>query len=127
MPSGTVLAWPLQREHALTSNALPNPSAGSADLAKYALAVLLVAAGLVGYYYFDGQWPGVLRALMVVVAIALAAFVCKGTAKGAQAIGFLSESRFELRKVVWPTRQEATRTMWVVIAAVVVILSLIHI
>jgi preprotein translocase subunit SecE len=34
---------------------------------------------------------------------------------------FLSESRFELRKVVWPTRQEATRSTWIVIAVVVLI------
>ena len=46
------------------------------------------------------------------------------TAKGAQTREFLGESRFELRKVVWPTRQEALRTTWVVIA-VVIIISLI--
>jgi preprotein translocase subunit SecE len=40
---------------------------------------------------------------------------------GARTIDFLSEARFELRKVVWPKRQEATRTTWVVIAVVVAI------
>ena len=45
-------------------------------------------------------------------------------AKGHDVRDFLSESRFELRKVVWPTRQETTRMTWVVIA-VVIILSLI--
>ena len=30
-------------------------------------------------------------------------------------------ARFELRKVVWPTRQEATRMTWVVIIAVIII------
>ena len=43
------------------------------------------------------------------------------TGKGAQTLEFLSESRFELRKVVWPTRQETTRTTWVVIGVVVLI------
>ena len=62
-----------------------------------------------------------MRALVVVVAVVLAAVVFMGTAKGVQARGFLTESRFELRKVVWPTRQEATKTMWVVIVAVIVI------
>ena len=33
---------------------------------------------------------------------------------------FLIESRFELRKVVWPKRQEAMRMTWIVIAVVVV-------
>jgi preprotein translocase subunit SecE len=46
------------------------------------------------------------------------------TAKGAETREFLGESRFELRKVVWPTRQETTRTTWVVIV-VVIIMSLI--
>ena len=121
VPSGAVLDWLLQREHALTSNTLPNPSANSADFVKYALALLLVAAGIAGYYYFDGQWPGIVRALVVVVAVVLAAVVFMGTAKGVQARGFLTEYRFELRKVVWPTRQEATKTMWVVLVAVIVI------
>ena len=121
MPSGNVLDWLLQREHVLTSNALPNPSANAADIVKYALAVLLVAASIAGYYCFDGQWPGIVRALVVVAGVVLAAVVVMGTAKGVQAREFLRESRFELRKVVWPTRQEATKTMWVVIAAVIVI------
>ncbi len=46
------------------------------------------------------------------------------TVKGAQTREFLGESRFELRKVVWPTRQETTRTTWVVIA-VVILMSLL--
>ena len=46
------------------------------------------------------------------------------TAKGAQTREFFAETRFELRKVVWPTRQEAIRMTWVVIV-VVIILSLL--
>ena len=49
--------------------------------------------------------------------------VFRTSAKGHQTREFLAESRFELRKVVWPTRQEAMRMTWVVII-VVVILSL---
>ena len=121
MPSGLLLVWLLQREHALTSNTLPNPSAGAADIVKYALALLLVAAGIAAYYLFDGQWPDFARVAVVVVGVVAAAAVFIGTAKGVQARGFLAESRFEMRKVVWPTRQEATKTMWVVIVAVIVI------
>ena len=46
------------------------------------------------------------------------------SALGRSAREFLSESRFELRKVVWPTRQEAIRMTWVVVI-VVIILSLL--
>ena len=98
-------------------------SASAGDIAKYALALLLVAGGIVAFYWFD-QWPTALRALTVAGGVLFGAIVFALTAKGAQTREFLSESRFELRKVVWPTRQEAMRTTWVVMLAVL-ILSLI--
>ena len=108
----------------MTSKTLPTQSASAGDIVKYALALLLAAAGLFAFYWFDGQWPTGVRALVVVAGLIAGAFVFSVTAKGVQTREFLAESRFELRKVVWPTRQETTRTMWVVIAAVIV-LSLI--
>ena len=98
-------------------------STNAGDIAKYALAVLLIAAGLFAYIWFE-QWPGALRALAVVAGLVAGTAVFLSSQKGAQTLEFLSESRFELRKVVWPTRQEAMRTTWVV-ALAVVILSLI--
>jgi preprotein translocase subunit SecE len=105
----------------LTSKSLPTPSNGAGDIAKYVLAILLAVAGLVAFYWFENQWPTGVRALAVVAGLVLGALVFMVTAKGAQTREFLSESRFELRKVVWPTRQETTRTMWVVVAAVIII------
>ncbi len=100
------------------------PGTGSAgDIVKYALALLLVAAGVATYICFD-QWAGPLRALAVAAGLVLGAGVFLTSGKGLQTREFLSESRFELRKVVWPTRQEAMRTTWVVMIAVAV-LSLI--
>lgn len=98
-------------------------SSSAGDIVKYALAVLLVAAGVAAYIYFD-QWAGALRALAVAGGLVLGAGVFLVSTKGLQTREFLSESRFELRKVVWPTRQEAMRTTWVVMIAVAV-LSLI--
>ena len=105
----------------MTSKSLPTPSAGLGDIAKYALAILLAIAGLVAFYWFENQWPTGVRILAVVGGLVLGALVFMVTAKGAQTREFLSESRFELRKVVWPTRQETTRTMWVVVVVVIVI------
>ncbi|RYH14493.1 MAG: preprotein translocase subunit SecE [Alphaproteobacteria bacterium] len=107
----------------MTSKSLPTQSASGGDLVKYALALLLAAAGVFAFYWFDGQWPTGVRILAVVAGLAVGAFVFLATAKGAETREFLSEARFELRKVVWPTRQETTRTMWVVIA-VVILMSL---
>ena len=98
-------------------------SASAGDIAKYALALLLVVGGVFAFYWF-AQWPTAMRALTVAAGVLLGAVVFALTTKGIQTREFLSEARFELRKVVWPTRQEAMRTTWVVMIAVV-ILSLI--
>jgi len=109
----------------MNSRAEPNKSGASAgDVVKYALALLLVAAGVFAFYWFDGQWPTALRVLAVVAGLAAGAIVFMTSVKGVQTREFLSESRFELRKVVWPTRHEAMRTTWVVVL-VVIVMSLI--
>jgi len=96
----------------------------AADITKYALALALVVGGLVAWWWFNGQWATPVRALAVVAGLVLGALVFLQTGKGRDTREFLVESRFELRKVVWPTREEATRTTWVVVI-VVIILSLI--
>ena len=109
---------PREKKH-LNSRVEQAGSAG--DIVKYVLALVLVAAGLFAYYWFDGQWPNVARVLCVGGGLVAGLVVFLTSRKGVQAREFLSESRFELRKVVWPKRQEATRTTWVVIAVVVLI------
>ena len=94
----------------------------AADVAKYVLALALVVGGLA--LYWTMPWPTLARVLLVLVGIAAGAFVMASTAKGRQAREFFGESMFELRKVVWPTRQEAMRTTGVILV-VVVIVSLI--
>ena len=97
----------------------PNAGGSAGDLVKYVLALLLVAAGLFAFYWFNGQWPTVARVLSVIAGLVAGGAVFMTTAKGVQTREFLGESRFELRKVVWPTRQEATKTTWIVIVAVI--------
>ncbi|WP_024891243.1 preprotein translocase subunit SecE [Luteimonas huabeiensis] len=92
----------------------------SGDIVKYALAVALVAAGVFAFYWF-GAWPAWARIGAVVVGVGAGFAVFMLSLKGAQTREFLAETRFELRKVVWPTRQEATRMTWVVIVAVIII------
>ncbi len=96
-------------------------SASAGDLAKYALAILLAVAGVVAFYWFTDRWPLAVRGLAVFGGLVLGALVFMATAKGREVREFLGESRFELRKVVWPTRQEAMRTTWVVIAVVLAV------
>ncbi len=107
-------------------------AASGGDIVKYVLAALLVVAGLFAWFWFSapdraaqlGAWAGQLRVLAVIIGLVAGGAVFMLSGKGRDTRAFLSESRFELRKVVWPTRQEAIRTTWVVIV-VVIILSLL--
>jgi preprotein translocase subunit SecE len=93
------------------------------DIAKYALAVAIAAAGIAVFYLMP-QWPAVVRGLLVALSFALALLVFGFTAKGLEARQFFSDSLFELRKVVWPTREESYKITGMVLV-VVVIISLI--
>jgi preprotein translocase subunit SecE len=94
--------------------------ASPVDKLKYALAAVIVLAGVVGFYWFT-TWPGAVRGALLfgtlVVAGAVFAFTERGRAFGE----FLSESRFELRKVVWPTRQDTVRSTGLIIVVVIII------
>ncbi len=56
-------------------------SSGAGDIAKYVLAVALVAAGVFGYIWFDA-WPGALRALLVAGGLVAGAVLFFTSAKG---------------------------------------------
>ena len=95
-------------------------AASPADVAKYVLAAAVLVAGFYAFYYF-GQWPGPLRGLVIAAGVVAAVGIMAFTAKGHAAREFLSESMFELRKVVWPTRQETMRTTGMVLVVVVIV------
>jgi len=107
-------------------NAKVEQSTGNsgADIAKLSLAVFLVIAGLFGFYYFVDDWSPALRVVGLIAAFVAAGLVGATTHTGRGLRTFISESQFELRKVVWPTREETLRTTGV-ISVVVVIISLI--
>jgi preprotein translocase subunit SecE len=108
-------------ESALNSRIEQARGTSVGDLAKYVLAIALVAAGVFAFYWFQGEWPSVARVLSVAGGVIAGVLVFLSTRKGRETIAFLGEARFELRKVVWPKRQEATRSTWVVILVVVAI------
>ncbi|WP_395772641.1 preprotein translocase subunit SecE [Arenimonas sp.] len=93
------------------------------DYGKYVLALLIAAAGIAVFYMMP-QWSGVIRGLLVAVGFGLALLVFGLTVKGREARDFFSDSLFELRKVVWPTREESYRITGMVLV-VVLLISLI--
>ena len=81
--------------------------------------LLLLSAGiLVGsifaYYYYAND-SVLLRTAGVLVAFVLAIWVAFQSAQGRTLWAFIQSSRVELRKVVWPTREEAVQTTIIVI------------
>ncbi|CZF83346.1 preprotein translocase subunit SecE [Grimontia sp. AD028] len=92
---------------------------GSMDALKWVVVFALLAVAVVGNSLYSDM-SVVLRAAAVVVLVAAAGGVAALTAKGKAAITFARESRMEVRKVVWPTRQETLQTTLIVLAVTVV-------
>lgn len=90
-----------------------------ADTAKVIVAVVLILAGIAGYYVLDGQ-PAWMRWLSVVGGLVLGAIAFAWSKHGSDLWQFMLDSRVELRKIVWPTRQETGMTTLVVFGFVVV-------
>lgn len=91
----------------------------SFDFLKWVLVILLLAGAVAGNYIY-GEQSVLYRAIGVVIAIALAGLVAMQTEKGRSAVTFAKESKTEIRKVVWPTRQEAIQTTGIVLVATVI-------
>ena len=87
----------------------------------WVLSIALIAAAAIGNAYFASHFSFVVRILLLVVllvgGVASAAF----TNQGQKAIGFMKDSRHELRKIVWPNRQETTQTTLIVGAMCLVV------
>ena len=95
----------------------------SFDWLKWLVAAFLLLAGLAANYYYASQpWP--LRLLGWLLLSGIIGAVVLQTQQGKQVVSFARESRIELRKVFWPTRQETIQTT-LFVAAMVVILALI--
>ena len=85
----------------------------SLDTAKLAAAVTLLLGGVVAFYWFADQ-SQLLRVLGLLAVVAVSVFIASQTGKGRATLGFLANTRTEVRKVIWPTRAETMQTALVV-------------
>ena len=104
----------------MTDETKTQDAAGAADTAKLVIAILFVIAGIAGYYLLDNLW---LRWGSVVAGLVLGAVVVGFSGYGRRLWAFTEAARIELRKVVWPTRDETWKTtlavfMFVTVAGV---------
>ena len=95
-------------------------STSAIDTFKLMTAVLVLLAGVVGFYYFEDE-SQLLRVLGM-LAVAVVAFLIAATSDvGRRSLGFVKDARVEVRKVVWPTRQETVQTTIAVLFMVILV------
>ena len=92
-------------------------AASRLDPLKWGVVAVLVIAGVVGNSYFADQ-SLLYRVLVLLVAAAVAGWVASTTERGGAFWQLIKGSRTEIRKVVWPTRQETTQTTLIVVVFV---------
>jgi preprotein translocase subunit SecE len=93
----------------------------SNDKFKVALAVVATIAGVVGFFVLKGQnKPALVAAGALVAGLAIAVLLLWTSATGRDFLGFAKESVRETKKVVWPTRKEATQITGIVFAFVMI-------
>jgi preprotein translocase subunit SecE len=90
------------------------------DLVIWVAVVALVAIGVYGNSYYAAE-SLLYRVLALVVLTLLAGWLASRTAKGKTFIQLGLEARTEIRKVVWPTRQETTQTTLIVVVVVLIV------
>ena len=91
------------------------------DTFKLAFAVLLLIGGVVGFYYFENQAQPLVQVIGLLVVAAVALGVSLQTVKGREVSSFVREAQIEVRKVVWPTKQETIQTTLIVIVVVIIV------
>jgi len=94
------------------------------DSLLLAAAVALLVGALGSFYYFSGEVNALVRTLGLLVATAVALALAYKTELGRSVWGYIIGARTELRKVVWPSRQETLQAT-LMIAVVVLITALL--
>ena len=93
---------------------------GTMNTVKLGLALLVLLGGISGFYYFEAE-SLLYRVLGLLVFVAMTLGIIYTTTTGQSVLGFAREARVEVRKVVWPTRQETVQTTLMVIVAVTLV------
>jgi preprotein translocase subunit SecE len=82
---------------------------GVLDILKLLIAAGMLTGGLFGYYWYL-EWSQPLRVLLVLGGAIAGVAIAMTSTQGRRLWAFIQGSRIEIRKVVWPTKQETTQT-----------------
>ncbi|WP_337843700.1 preprotein translocase subunit SecE [Rheinheimera sp.] len=100
-------------------NATSETPKSGLDAVKWFGVLVLLTVLVAGNYMYE--LSALEKAGAIIVLAGLAAFLAAKTAKGAAFLEFAKEARTEVRKVVWPTRQETMQTTLIVMVATVIV------
>jgi preprotein translocase subunit SecE len=89
------------------------------DNAKLVLAAALIAGAIYAFYHFEAE-SMLLRVLGMLAVFAAAVAVAMQTAAGRRLWQFGVDAKMEVRKVVWPSRQETIQTTLIVFVMVLI-------
>lgn len=89
------------------------------DTLKLGVALLLMCAALGGFYFFS-EVSKLMRVLGMLGTLGVATTIALQTDKGRALLAFVADAQIEVRKVVWPSRQETLQTTLVVMIVVLI-------
>ena len=101
-------------------NARAEAGATGLDTVKLVAAAILLIAGIYGFYHF-AAYSTLLRVVGLLAIGGVAAAIALQTDQGRRMWQFAGDARNEVRKVVWPTRQETLQTTLIVIVMVFIL------
>ncbi|TVO70226.1 preprotein translocase subunit SecE [Sedimenticola selenatireducens] len=101
-------------------NAKAEVESSGMDTVKLLLAVILLAGGIVLFYFLE-EYSSLLRVLGLLVITGIAVAVALQSVAGRRVWDFAKASRGEVRKVVWPSRQETIQTTLIVFGMVLLV------
>lgn len=92
------------------STNIETSESGALDIIKLLISAAALIGGLYAYYYFENDIAQAVRVLMVLAGTAVGIGIAMTSTQGQRLWHFIQGSRVEIRKVVWPTKQETTQT-----------------
>ena len=90
------------------------------DTLKLMASASILFASIVSFYYFS-EVSVLIRALVIIFSLVISLLIFFRTQRGIIFWDFLQGSRVEMRKVVWPTKQETIQTTLTVFIFVLIL------
>ncbi len=96
-------------------NAATEAPKSGLDFVKWVAVIAVLTLLIVANYYYE--FSTLERTIGLLVALPLAGFIAAQTGKGREFVLFAKEAKLEVRKVVWPTRQDTNKMTMIVAVA----------